>query len=320
MRAHAKVVFYGSRRLHTLNLTVYAYWFVLLIKSISNPNLRISPTHSLRRHDVFLLSIFFIFVSLPPASVFCSVRQSLVSSESSSGFPKVQIVMNRTHTPAFVACAPTFMCVRSAPRCVVPSGANRAEKPRGKANVGAYSISDSLRDSPQLNSTLMNAMRDYFGDDGRELQDYMKRPRTDAGDAMFRCVILGCGKRERELAQALVESGLMSGLYYCAVDGMACDVGMDALAKTTADSTRVEQYDLVGFAKWCVADAVFIGGEQQNHLSKESEAELAEGGITVFPHDVSAAIASGSMQVKECLLPLAEADEEDSEAEEELVE
>lgn len=180
--------------------------------------------------------------------------------------------------------------------------------------ASAYSLSETLKDSPHLNSTLMNAMRDYFGDDGREVQDYTKRPRNPTGQPMFRVVIVGSGPSELTLIQKLHESGVVSGLYYCPDEGRVCDISMNKFGVSATVSAYSSQEDVVRFANWIVSDAVFVGPDRADCLSKESEAALAESGITVFPYDVSAAIAQGTLPVSECLFPLA-ADGEDAPAE-----
>lgn len=179
--------------------------------------------------------------------------------------------------------------------------------------ASAYSLGETLKDSPLLNSTLMNAMRDYFGDDGREVQDYMKRPRNDAGEPMFRVILVGSGPSELNLIQKLHDSGVVSGLYYCPDEGRVCDIQMNKFGVSATVSAYASQEDVVRFAKWIVADAVFVGPDRADCVSKVSEAALAEAGITLFPFDVSAAIVRGAMDVAECLAPLA--DEEDTPAE-----
>lgn len=175
--------------------------------------------------------------------------------------------------------------------------------------ASAYSLGETLKESPLLNSTLMNAMRDYFGDDGREVQEYMKRPRNDKGEPMFRVVVVGSGPREVETMKALKESDVITGLYYCAdIDGV-CNLDMSRYGQSATVGVK-NSADVVRFAKWVVADAVFVGPDREGCISKESEGELAAAGITVFAHDVSAAIAEGSMGVLDCLSPLAEGGDE----------
>lgn len=74
----------------------------------------------------------------------------------------------------------------------------------------------SLGETPgaaQYNSTLLTAMRDYFGDDGREMQDYMMRPREAGGKKrpLFRLLIAGV---DASLARALHASQRWRALYY----------------------------------------------------------------------------------------------------------
>lgn len=156
----------------------------------------------------------------------------------------------------------------------------------------------------------MNAMRDYFGDDGREVQEYMRRPRNKDGSPMFRVVLVGAGEREVATMKKLNESTSVGGLYYCPDENAVCNIEMSKYGQTATVSANFDQNDVVRFAKWCVADAVFIGPDRDGCLNRESEKALADAGITLFPHDVSAAIADGTMDVRECLAPLADEEEE----------
>lgn len=179
----------------------------------------------------------------------------------------------------------------------------------------AYSIGETIKESPALNSTLMNAMRDYFGDDGREVQDYMKRPRNEKGQPMFRAVLVGSGPRELLAIQKLRASGIMKGLYYCPDDERVCVIEMSKYGRSATVSAYFDEEEVVRFAKWAVADAVFVGPDRGNCIGKESETALAIAGITVFPHDVTAAIADGQLDVAECLAALVEEDDEGATAE-----
>lgn len=187
-------------------------------------------------------------------------------------------------------------------------GDNPPPAPSGDV-AGAYSLGETLKESPLLNSTLMNAMRDYFGDDGREVQDYMKRRRNARGEPMFRVVLVGSGPAELKAIQMLKESGVVLGLYYCPDQDAVCDIDMSKFGQSATVSAYYNE-DVVRFSKWVVADAVFVGPEHEGCISKESETQLAEAGITVFPHDVTAAIADGSMSALDCLLPLVDNNEE----------
>lgn len=183
--------------------------------------------------------------------------------------------------------------------------------PPSSGDVGsAYSLGETLKESPVLNSTLLNAMRDYFGDDGREVQDYMKRKRNAKGEPMFRVVLVGSGPAELEAIQKLKESGVISGLYYCPDEDAVCDIQMSQFGRSATVSAYYSQEDVVRFTQWIVADAVFVGPDREGCINKESEAALAAAGITFFPHDVSAAIASGSMSALDCLMPLVDDSEE----------
>lgn len=165
-----------------------------------------------------------------------------------------------------------------------------------------------------LNSTLLNAMRDYFGDDGREVQDYMKRRRNDRGEPMFRVVVVGSGDAELDAMRMLKESRVITGLYYCPDEDAVCNIAMSKYGQSATVSANYSQSDVVRFSKWIVADAVFVGPDREGCISKESETQLAEAGITVYPHDVTAAIANGSMKALDCLMPLLD-DSEDAPAE-----
>lgn len=155
-------------------------------------------------------------------------------------------------------------------------------------------------------------MRDYFGDDGREIQDYMKRQVNKAGKPTYRVVLVGSGPREVETARRLSESNLISGLYYCPDMDAVCEISMKDFARSATVGAFAKEQDVVTFAKWCVADAVFVGPDRQHCISRQCEQELAAEGITVFAHDISAAIAEGKLSVAECLQGLAEEEEEKS--------
>jgi len=210
----------------------------------------------------------------------------------------------RTKALAEDASPPTDAATADAGK-TKPTKPTKPAKPDARDVEAANSLGETL-ESPALNSTLMNAMRDYFGDDGRELQDYMKRPRNPQGEPMFRVVLVGSGPREVLTVQKLKESGVISGLYYCPDEDRVCVLDMSKYARSATVSANYDEGDVVRFAKWVVADAVFVGPDRGGRISKESEAALAAAGITLFPHDVSAAIADGSLEVSECLATLAE--------------
>lgn len=184
----------------------------------------------------------------------------------------------------------------------------------------APNIGESLKDSPILNSTLLNAMRDYFGDDGREIQDYIKRPRNDSGEPMFRVLIIGSESRELELAKRLHDSGVIMGLYYSPDQEAVCDLDMSKYGQSTFVSANFSMEEVVAFAQWSVSDAVFIGPDKQGCVDKESEKALATAEITLFQHDVSEAIAEGQLDVRDCLRSIAEKEEETESSAEQLVE
>lgn len=81
------------------------------------------------------------------------------------------------------------------------------------------SSDDQTTNVPMYNSTLLTAMRDYFGDDGREMQEYMRRPRTaetirGEHQPMFRILLVLDKDDNVKLAKQLQQSSLMRGLYY----------------------------------------------------------------------------------------------------------
>lgn len=216
---------------------------------------------------------------------------------------------------------PTYACAASSSSSDNPVEEEplRAKPRRENVDVAsAYNIGDTVKESPSLNSTLMNAMRDYFGDDGREVQDYMKRPRNDDGQPMFRVVVIGSGPREVELMKRLKESDVIMGLYYCADAAGVCDLEMSQYGRSSTIS-GLKSEDVVRFCKWVVADAVFVGPDREGVIERESEGELAAAGITVFQHDVSEQVSNGDMDVFQCLSGL-EGEEEGDEKEEALVE
>ena len=182
----------------------------------------------------------------------------------------------------------------------------------------AYSLGDTLKTSTTLNNTLMNAMHDYFGDDAREVQDYFERPVNENGDPMFRVVVVGASERELETVKRLHDSGIITGLYYCPEIPDVCELDFQGYATSTTVSANDDPWEVVRFAKWSVSDAVFVGPDRDGCIGKDAEAALAAAGITVFPHDVSAAIADGTLSVKDCLSSIIE--QEDAQGAEALVE
>lgn len=216
-------------------------------------------------------------------------------------------------------------CARSTVRCAAPKPApqqppkkpkaakqtakqpNKQPKTKGTAadssRLGSTGVVSS---GSRSNATLMQAMGDYFGDDGRELDDYAKRPRNAGGKVMLRVLLVGSGKAEVATAGELKGSGRVRGLYYCPDEGTGCDVGMEGVAtSSTVRATGMEE-EIVHFCKWACVDCVFVGPDRAGCIGQETEAALAGDGITVFPHDVSAAIAAGSMSVDDCLATISE--------------
>lgn len=174
----------------------------------------------------------------------------------------------------------------------------------------------------QTNSALMQAMSDYFGDDGRELEEYMKHPRNAAGEIMLRVLLIGSGASEVSLARIIDKSDRARGLYYTpdSLEVNEEEHGLSGIAENCSVAAYNMETEIVKFCKWALVDVVFVGPDRQGCIGKESEADLAASGITVFPHDVSAAIVEGSLSVKECLKSLSEEIEERSQSNEQLVE
>lgn len=158
----------------------------------------------------------------------------------------------------------------------------------------------------RINAGLMQAMGDYFGDDGRELDDYSKRPRNAAGKVTLRVLLVGSGPAEVAAAKELKASKRMRGLYYCPNEAGACEMDMESLAtSSTVGATGMEE-EIVHFCKWACVDCVFVGPDRVGCIGKTTEAALAAEGITVFQNDVSAAIAAGTMSVDDCFATISE--------------
>ena len=161
----------------------------------------------------------------------------------------------------------------------------------------------SVQSKVQLQSSLLTAMRDYFGDDGREADDFCKRPTTDDGTPMFRILIVGSGERELALAKSLAECDCVMGLYYTPPVPNTCDVRFADYATSTGTATD-DPDGFLSFAQWALVDAIFVGPDFPGAVPKDVEAKLANEAITVFPHDVSAAVADGTLDPAVCLAPL----------------
>lgn len=177
----------------------------------------------------------------------------------------------------------------------------------GEADLdSANKLSDPIKDSPVLNSTLLNSMRDYFGDDGREVEEYMKRPRSEDGRPLFRVLIAGASDQDMKLAKQLVADEVTMGLYFVAEQNAECTSEMSELACLVAEDVTNDQFadTIVGFAQWAVADAVFVGGCMDADGVRDVERRLAEMGVTVFASDVGAAISEGKMEAFETLRPI----------------
>lgn len=194
----------------------------------------------------------------------------------------------------------------------------------GRESERGQDLGETADAEPLYTSSLMTAMRDYFGDDGREVEDYMNRPKNEQGKPLFRIVIAGNGDTDIELARRLKESGLMRGLYYVGdnenrlyptEDGEVKSVEearkeglvMTDMAKYADLANEDEAFsgeNVVTFSTWCVADGVFMGEERAKECSREVESALAEMGITMFAPDVGKAIARGELDILECLSSL----------------
>lgn len=149
----------------------------------------------------------------------------------------------------------------------------------------------------------MAAMGDYFGDDGRELEDYLQRPRGPSGPAL-RVLIIGSGAPEARLASTLVASGRMRGLYYAAsADGAGAMADVGSASDSTVAAGAVD--DVVRFCRWAFVDCVFVGSGA-TAVGVKVEAQLAADGVTVFAGDVSAAVEKGAMSVDDCFASISE--------------
>ncbi len=162
-----------------------------------------------------------------------------------------------------------------------------------------------MQSKARLQSSVLTAMRDYFRDDGREADDFCKRPTTDDGTPMFRVLIIGSGERELSLAKALYECDGVMGVYYTPEVPKVCDVRFADYATSTGTAAD-DSEGFLRFARWALVDAVFVGPERAGAVPPDVEAELANAAITVFPHDVSAAVADGTLDPAVCLAPLGE--------------
>jgi phosphoribosylamine-glycine ligase len=136
----------------------------------------------------------------------------------------------------------------------------------------------------------------------------MQHPRNSSGEILMRVLMVGAGPAEVAAAKVLSESGRVRGLYYCPDVADGNSPAMDALELT--QSCRVAaggmEEDVVRFCAWAFVDVVFVGPERGNCIGKDTEAALAAGGVTLFSHDISGAIADGSLSVTECFATLSE--------------
>jgi hypothetical protein len=196
--------------------------------------------------------------------------------------------------PPPVSCATPQPPKRKAGQSVAPAAAD------GATTLGTTS------GTSRINAGLMQAMGDYFGDDGRELDDYAKRPRNAARKVMLRVLLVGSGAGEVAAARALRESKRVRGLYYCPDDAGTRSEEMEALATCSTVGATGMEAEIVHFCSWAFVDCVFVGPDRAGSIGQATEAALAAEGITLFQHDVSAAIAAGAMTVDECFASISE--------------
>lgn len=170
------------------------------------------------------------------------------------------------------------------------------------------SISETMK-NPMMNSQILDAMRDYFGDDGREVEEYTSRPKNEDGMPQFRVAVIGSSEKEVAVAKVLMESGRVFGLYYCTED---VEDGYESKDRMNYNTLAVSKYcnyvkitepkdeQVFGFCQWARVDAVFAGSDHDYTPSKELESDLAKHGVTFFARDVSAAVVSGDISVHDC--------------------
>lgn len=156
-----------------------------------------------------------------------------------------------------------------------------------------------------LESSLLSSMRDYFGDDGREAEAFCSRPRSKSGLPMFRVLIVGSTDAELALAKALSACNTVMGVYYAPDNANVCDVRFAPYGTSTVVSSD-DPEGILDFARWALVDAVFVGSGRQDAVPANVEAELANSGVTLFPHDVSDAVADGTLDPQDCLAPISD--------------
>jgi hypothetical protein len=147
---------------------------------------------------------------------------------------------------------------------------------------------------------------DYFGDDGRELSDAAQRPRNAVGEVLLRILVVGAGPAEVATAKVLTDSGRVRGLYYCPDVKGGQSAEMDTFARSSRVAASGMEEDVVRFCAWAFVDVVFVGPDCCDCISKETEAALAAGGVTLFSHDIAAAISDGSLSVTDCFATISE--------------
>jgi len=158
-----------------------------------------------------------------------------------------------------------------------------------------------------LESSLLSSMRDYFGDDGREAETFCSRPRSPSGLPMFRVLIIGSTDAELALAKALSACNTVMGVYYAPDNANVCDVRFAPYGTSTVVSSD-DSEGLLNFARWALVDAVFVGPSRKKDgtIPEATEKELAKSGVTLFPHDVSDAVANGTLDPQDCLAPISD--------------
>lgn len=254
--------------------------------------------------------------------VFCRATSPVASAGPLSQYgsmPRpgfVSCLGKRYISPSPNWCTTTHITHRPSPVCA--SAVKRPARPAEDAGEGSAIGKDgsdaarlgtaSTPGEPRVNVALMQAMGDYFGDDGREVDDYSKRPRNEAGKVMLRVLLVGSSEEEVATAKVLSESKRVRGLYYCADEGGSCSLEMEQFGHSStvaADGPQVEA-DIIKFCKWAFVDAVFVGPSREGAVGADTEAELAAAGVTLFSHDIAGALAAGSMSVDDCFATISE--------------
>jgi Phosphoribosylglycinamide synthetase, N domain len=236
--------------------------------------------------------------SAPPSSPSPATPSSSTSSAPGPGEKK----RVRASKPAV---SPPPPAGSRAPR--LPPARKPVPRPAGgDAAAEQLGVASSAGGKPVVNAAIMQAMSEYFGDDGRELDEYLKRPRNDAGEVMLRVLLIGSGPAEVATAKVLEASDRVCGVYYCPDVPDVCDFQMENIANSSSVGAYAGAEAMLRFCKWARVDVVFVGPERAVCAGAEAEPLFAAQGITLFPHDVSAAIADGSLSVVNCFAALSE--------------